>query len=135
MEAVALYTFGDAWERQSRNLGGPSTTDCGRVPVRGDPKAANECALEAFREGRSFQVRYDLEGIDSNVSAGLVYTPEGKLFELVFDGDPYGHGGTSWLRQRADKVVCLEPLHIYITASGRLNCFTKDNAAPRGQVN
>jgi hypothetical protein len=65
---------------------------------------ATKCALKAFGEKQPFRVRYDLRGIDSDVSAGLVYTPEGKLYGLTFDGDPQGQRGTSWSRQRAEKI-------------------------------
>ena len=127
VEGFALLRFGDAWEKQSRQLGGAQASDCGRVRVRGDPTAASACGLNAFHQGKPFRVRYDLQGIDSNVSAGLVYTPEGKLYGLVFDGDPMGQGGTSWSRQRDEKVLCPSPFHLHTNPNGRLNCF--DNEA------
>jgi len=127
---LALQAFGDDWERQSRKLSGPHATNCGRVGVRGNPKAATECALKAFREGKPFRVRYDLQGIDSAVSAGLVYTPEGKLYGLDFDGDPAGGGGTSWSRQRVGKMACPLPFQMYVNPNGRLNCFGKEAVPP-----
>ncbi|MGA3056219.1 MAG: hypothetical protein ABSD63_18585 [Candidatus Korobacteraceae bacterium] len=75
-------------------------------------------------------MRYDLQGIDSDVSAGLVYTPEGKLYGLVFDGDPSGQGGTSWSRQRVEKMACPLPAQMYVNANGRLNCFGKEAVPP-----
>jgi hypothetical protein len=126
----ALRTFGDAWQRESRVLSGHHATDCGRVQVRGNPETATECALKAFREGRPFRVRYDLQGIDSDVSAGLVYTPEGKLYALVFDGDPSGQGGTSWSRQRTEKLPCPVPFQVYVNPRRRLNCFSKEDVPP-----
>lgn len=131
VESFALHTFGDAWERQSGKLSGSNAIDCGRVRVRGNPEASTECAFRAFREGKPFRVRYDLRGIDSAVSAGLVYTPEGKLYGLFFDGDPYGHGGTSWSRQRTETVPCPNPFQMYVNPNGRLNCFTKDAVPPQ----
>ena len=127
----AVRTSGDAWESQSLKLGGPHAIDCGRVRVRGNPKAANECAVKAFREGSPFRVRYDLQGIDSDVSAGLVYTPEGGLYGLVFDGDPSGQGGTSWSRQRVEKVACPLPFQMHMNPNGRLNCFGKEAVPPQ----
>lgn len=129
--AFALHTFGDAWESQSQKISGPHAINCGRVGVRGNPKVATECALKAFREGKPFRVRYDLQGIDSNVSAGLVYSPEGKLYGLVFDGDPAGQGGTSWSRQRVERVACPVPFQMYVNPNGRLNCFGKDAVPPQ----
>jgi len=130
VEGFALLKFGDDWEKRSRQLGGPHATDCGRVRVRADPTAASACGLKAFHQGTPFRVRYDLQGIDSNVSAGLVFTPEGRLYGLAFDGDPMGHGGTSWSRQRAEKVSCPSPFHLYTNPNGRLNCFDKEAVPP-----
>jgi len=67
---------------------------------------------------------------DSDVSAGLVYTPESKLYGLDFDGDPAGRGGTSLSRQRVEKVECPIPFHVYINPNGRLNCFSKQAVPP-----
>ena len=130
IEAVALRRFGDAWERQSRRLSGPYAIDCGRVGVHRSPATATECALKAFYDSKPFRVRYDLQGLDSNVSAGLVYTPAGKMYGLTFDGDPYGRGGTSWSRQRTDQVECPVPLHLYVSSNCRLNCFSKEAVPP-----
>ena len=118
----ALHTSGDALDRQSRKLSGPRATDCGRVGDRENRTVANECALKAFREGKPFRVRYDLRGFDSAISEGLVYTPEGKLYTLFFDGDPSGRGGTSWSRQRLGQVTCPLPFQINIDRDGHLNC-------------
>jgi len=130
LEVLALRTCGDDFERQSRALSGSTAEDCGRVRVRRNPASASECALRAFQEGRPFRVRYDLQGIDSDVSAGLVYTPEGKLYAFTFDGDPYGQGGTSWSRQRTEKTLCPAPFQIYVNPNGRLDCFPKDTIKP-----
>jgi hypothetical protein len=130
VETVALLRSGDAWEMQSRQLAGPRATDCGRVSVHENPKAVSACGLNAFHQQKPFRVRYDLQGIDSDVSAGLVYTPEGKLYELVFDGDPMGQGGTSWSRQQAEKVLCPSPFRLSINSNGRLNCFDKEAVRP-----
>lgn len=121
--ASALDTLGDAWEIQSRTLSGPYAINCGRVPIGGSSTTATDCALKAFHEGRPFRVRYDLMGIDSSISAGLVFTPGGVLYGLTFDGDPMGGGGTSWSRQRAAKQACPLPYQVYTTPTGRLNCF------------
>jgi len=122
-EAFALHTFGDAWERQSRKLSGPHAIDCGHVSYRGNLTGANECALKAFGQRKPFRVRYDLRGLDSDISVGLVYTPDGKLYRLDFDGDPIrGQGGTSWSRQRVGKTACPLPLQMYINRDGYLNC-------------
>jgi hypothetical protein len=130
VEGYALLRFGDAWEMQSRQLGGPRAAECGRVGIHADPTVASACGLNAFHQGKPFRVRYDLQGVDSNLSAGLVYTPEGKLYGLVFDGDPIGRDGTSWSRQRTEKILCPSPFHLYSNSNGRLNCFDKEAARP-----
>jgi hypothetical protein len=130
LEAFALTTLGDDWERQSRTLIGSHATDCGRVGILANPSTATECALKAFRAGKPFRVRYDLQGIDSAVSAGLVFTPDHNLYALVFDGDPMGQGGTSWSRQRVEKERCPQPYRLYVNPNGRLNCFQKEAVPP-----
>jgi hypothetical protein len=130
VEALVLHRFGDAWETEGRQLSGRLAIDCGRVTVHEHATEATECALKAFREKKPFRVRYDLRGIDSDVSAGLVYTPEGKLYGLSFDGDPQGQGGTSWSRQRAVKILCPTPFQLYINPNGRATCFGKEAVPP-----
>jgi hypothetical protein len=80
-------------EQESRLLMGKQGVDCGRVEVRNDPKAATECALKAPSEGKPFRVRYDLMGIDSEVSGGMVRTPSGQLYAISFDSDSNGATG------------------------------------------
>lgn len=126
---IAIATWGDAWEKKSQQLGGPHAINCGRIRIRENPEAATECALRAFRDGTPFRVRYDLRGIDSDVSAGLVYGSDRQLYALTFDGDPSGRGGTSWSRQRATKLLCPLPFRLYVNPNGRANCFT-DRAVP-----
>lgn len=128
--ALALHKFGDAWETEGRRLSGRHAIDCGRVTIHDVAAAATKCALKAFREKQPFRVRYDLRGIDSDVSAGLVYTPEGKLYGFTFDGDPLGQGGTSWSRQRAEKILCPIPFQLYVNPNGRANCFGKEAVPP-----
>jgi hypothetical protein len=130
VEGMALQTFGDAWETEGRQLSGRRAIDCGRVTVHESATVATECALKAFREKEPFRVRYDLRGIDSDVSAGLVYTPEGELYGLTFDGDPQGQGGTSWSRQRVEKTLCPTPFQLYVNPNGRVNCFSNEALPP-----
>jgi hypothetical protein len=126
-EVFAIRHFGDSLERQARRLGGPVAIDCGRVAVYGNPKTANECCLKALRENHAFRVRYDLRGMDSDVSVGMVYTPGGKLYILTFDGDPQGQGGTSLTRQRVGAVECSSPFDVYVGRDGHLTCAVERN--------
>lgn len=91
---------GTPWGDESMNdtslkLGGAGAVNCGRVPIRGDPKPATGCVLKAFSHKRPFRVRYDVQGVDSDVAFGVVGTPDGKVFELHFDDYPVV-GGPGW---------------------------------------
>ena len=58
--------------------------NCGRVAIGGNRVAADDCVLEAFAAGRDFFVRYDKQGIDSNVAEGLLFHNK-QLAVLHFD--------------------------------------------------
>ena len=127
-----LPIVGDAMDRQSRHLMGPSGIDCGTVKVHADPKAATDCALEAQAEGKPFRVRYDVMGYDSEVAGGIVRTREGKLYALSFDGDISGQGGTSLFRERVTRADCPQPIHLWVNPKGRINCFQQQLSPPSG---
>ena len=65
----------DKLETESKRLAGPGAIDCGRVEIKGDPKEATECAIEAQKAAKPFRIRYDLQGIDSFVAVAIVRTP------------------------------------------------------------
>jgi hypothetical protein len=112
----------DAMEKLGKQLAGASGFDCGRVPVNGDPKAATQCVLRLQKQGRPFRVRYDLQGIDSDVAEGLVRTPLGKIYALDFDGDPSGGGGTNVYGGLAKSFVCPAPVLLELNPKGHVNC-------------
>jgi len=124
--------YGDAMDWRSRFLAGRHGTDCGRVKIGQDPATATKCALEAHAAGRSFRVRYDIQGFDSPVAGGIVGTPDGRLLAVSFDGDPGGGGRTSLWGQRAGVKSCPEPSTLYVNPKGRLNCFQKELSQPAG---
>jgi hypothetical protein len=114
----------DAMEEGSRKLAGPKAIDCGRVGIHQDPKLATDCALSAFKAGKPFRVRYDLQGIDSSVAAGLIRTPDGKLYGMVFDSVGMTKSGSPNEKLRYFiTTACPKPVHVWVTESGRLNCF------------
>jgi len=119
----------DRLEKQSKEWAGPQGIDCGRVPVRGDPKAATACALAAQKAGKPFRVRYDLQGIDSEVAMGIVRTPAGKVIAISYDGDPSGHWryGDGFTYPK----LCPEPVHLWVNPGGRINCFQQASAPPK----
>jgi hypothetical protein len=120
----------DLLEERMKELA-PGAINCGRVGIRLDPRQASKCAMDAFKSKKSFQVRYDLQGIDSNVAVGWVSTAAGAVIAISFDGDPTGRGGTSASRQRVDERACPQPVKLFASPQGRLNCFPPDPNAKR----
>jgi len=121
----------DRMEQESGLLMGKQGVDCGRVPVRGDPKPATDCALKAQASGKPFRVRYDIMGIDSAVAGGIVRTPGGQLYGLSFDSDPSGSGSTSLSGQVVRETLCPMPIHLWVNPKGRINCFQQKLSQPR----
>ncbi len=120
----------DLLEQRMKTLA-PDAVNCGRVGVRADPQKVTGCALDAFNRKKSFQVRYDLQGIDSDVAVGWVGMADGTVIAISFDGDPMGRGGTSPSRQRVDEHACPQPVKLFLSPEGLLNCFPTDrNAKP-----
>jgi hypothetical protein len=120
-DGVALPS--DAMEDGSSKLAGPQAIDCGRVGIRKDPKVATDCALSAFSAGKPFRVRYDFQNIDSSVAAGLLRTADGKLYGMIFDSAGMTEGGVSKELRYFITTPCPNPVHVWVTKNGRLNCF------------
>jgi len=94
-----VHTFGDVMEWRSRWIAGWSGVDCGTVPIRGNTTVATDCALQAFALHKPFRVRYELHTYDTAMAAGVVASPNGRIYELVFSGGP-PTGVTDVFRQR-----------------------------------
>ena len=118
----------DRLEIESKRLAGPGAIDCGRVKINGDPKKATQCAIDAQKAATPFRVRYDLMGIDSAVSIAIVRTDIGTVGTLEYDSDPSGgsHVGEVVYPKR-----CPEPVHLWINASGRIDCFPQEASPPK----
>jgi hypothetical protein len=119
----------DAMDLRSRSLVGADGIDCGRVKVNGDPKMATDCALKAESEGRPFRVRYDIQGIDSEVAGGVVRTPSGDLYGLWFDREvrEVGVGHSS-------EDPCPKPYHLWVNPKGRVNCYQQQLSYPKNAM-
>jgi len=64
---------------------GPTYRNCGTVRVDGKNRVqVDDCVLKSFAEGKSFVVRYDLQGIDSTVAQGLWFNGK-QLTVALFD--------------------------------------------------
>jgi hypothetical protein len=121
-QAVISLLGGDLLDRTMRKLV-PDSVDCGRVRIGSDPEPATRCALAAFHHRHAFRVRYDMQGIDSDVAVGFAGTTGGSVTVLPFDGDPAGQAGTSILRQRVSQKACPTPVVLFRSPKGRLSCF------------
>jgi|ERR1700694_1125765 len=80
---------GDRMAHQElRDIAGDRATSCGHVPLKGDARAANECAIRAFKENRPFLVHYEVQGIDSHGVFGFLVTlPRSTGTALPHDRD------------------------------------------------
>lgn len=67
--------------------------DCGHVALGGDRSTTDRCVAEAFRTSKAFHARYEQQGADSHVAAGVVAPGDGTVTFLNYDGDPAGGGG------------------------------------------
>jgi hypothetical protein len=115
-------------DSESRRLAGPHAIDCGRVSLNGNPEAATKCALLAQKAGKPFRVRYDLQGIDSEVALAIIRSPVGTVCRLLYDSDPSGGG------RRGGGVVlsrkCPDPGHLWVDSGGRIDCLQKESSPP-----
>lgn len=123
LSGVVVRVFGDSMDWRSHRMMGWRGIDCGTVKIGTDPAAATDCALQAQSQGKAFRVRYNIQGIDSDVAGGIVRTTSGELYALSFDGDPSGGGRTSLVRQHSAKFACPQPYHLWVNPKGRVNCF------------
>jgi hypothetical protein len=85
MERAIVLVAGDNLDQASRRLAGPNATNCGRTATDGDARRAKNCVLAAFRERRSFRVRYqlwDITYVDATKEVSLVGAPDGHVYEL-----------------------------------------------------
>jgi hypothetical protein len=118
----------DRLEIESKRLAGPGAIDCGRVKINGDPKVATQCAIGAQKAAKPFRVLYDLQGIDSAAAIAIVRTDIGTVGTLTYDSDPSGGGNVGaviWPKR------CPEPVHLWITPSGRIDCFQPEASPPK----
>ena len=110
-----------------RILAGPRATDCGHVKVGQSPSLATQCVMRSFASRKPFFVRYDLAGIDSEVSGGLVGQSNGVL-TIVFDSfgtSPDGlPSGSTFADDHYNIILpCPKPVALHITSTGKVSCF------------
>ncbi len=101
------WVTGDRMDLASRRLARWNARNCGRVQAGGDAREASSCVLSAFRDGRSFRVRYDLVGVDAGPTVSLVGDRNGHVYQLSFLSHPVGG---SIFGGRVDVKHCREPI-------------------------
>lgn len=121
-QGAFVHIFGDVMEWRSRLLAGWGAMNCGTVPIRGNADVATDCALRAFASHRPFRVRYGLQTHDTVMAAGVVASPDGRVYELIFSGGP-PTGITDVFRQRVAIDACPVPPSLRRTPKGRISCF------------
>jgi len=108
-------------------LAGNNAIDCGAVPVKGDTKKANDCARKALRQHKAFHVRYQFQGIDSQIFDGLAFDASRVGYGVVFDSmgiSSDSEDGIS-MPDGSHTIVkrCPEPVKLRKTRTGTLSCF------------
>jgi len=76
-----------------KSLAGPTSVDCGSVPLHDHPDAAIACAKGAASAGKAYRFAVEFQGQDSIVWQGAARDEQGKLRALYFDSDSSGGSG------------------------------------------
>ena len=110
---------------------GGRALNCGWVGIEQSPDSASDCALSAYARKSPFYVRYNLQGIDSQVSAGLAGDAEGKVYFVEYDSMGWETEGMAREAKVTDgkhiyTVPCPSPISLKKTRTGRLTCAKSD---------
>ena len=62
------------------------------------------------------------------MAVAIVRTPSGTVGSLTYDNDPSGGGH---LGEVVYPKRCPEPIHLWINASGHINCFRQETSYPK----
>jgi hypothetical protein len=113
--------------------GGPAL-NCGWVGIKQNSNTASDCALRAFAQRSPFYVRYDLHGIDSQVSAGLAGDAGGDVYFVEYDSMGWETDGLPRAAEVTDEKhiytePCPSPVTLSKTQTGRLTCAKGDRNA------
>ena len=120
-------------------LAGPDAVDCGHVGIRQSPQGATDCGLKAFSENRPFRLSYQLQGIDSDVAVGVVYTKAGEAFGADFDSMGWDVSGLpkDHVLSAENHIItypCPKPVKFRKTRTGRLTCFPISKKKQTGNI-
>ena len=125
-------------DKKLRSLSSPGkpALNCGLVGIRENPTIASDCALNAFAHRSPFYVRYNLLGIDSEVSAGLAGDAQGNVHFVEYDSMGWETDGLAKGAEITDgkhiyTEPCPNPVALRKTRSGRLTCARGNPNASR----
>ena len=113
----------DDWLNRSRLLGvmraltGRGARNCGHVQTKGDPRLATDCALNAYQQGESFYVQYEITGIDVQMAVGIAFDGS-TVYKLTSNSGPLRF----WQRDNVSADACSSPAALVRTEDGQLDC-------------
>jgi hypothetical protein len=87
---------------------GANAIDCGYVARDRDRTEINACVTAALQANLAFEVRYELQGIDSHIVEAFVGLGDGRVVRLDYDGHIDGGLFHSWEYVR--RYTCGQPL-------------------------
>src|ERR1700730_7677794 len=119
-------------DRSLRRAAGTAAKNCGHVRASSSPKGATKCVLQQVSRNRSFYVRYDEWGVDSEVAGGLAGNGTGVV-AMQFDSfgtspDGYPVKTIFEYQNRLISLRCPMPLQLRETESGRITCFISEQS-------
>ena len=126
--AIYEHWMGDMLDRNLRKRAGSGALNCGTVSIHGDPRAANSCALAAIESGRSFYVRYDLQGLDSRIALGITARTTTEAYLLEYDSWGWSNEGLkpSETLIEGNHILltpCPKPVRLREVPDGQLSCL------------
>jgi len=113
--------------RHLRRIAGDRATDCGHVGLHQSPATVNDCTLAAWKANRSFVVRYDVQGIDSELVVGLASNGNGEISSVKYDSMGWSTDGLRGEKVTEDNHIlltpCPRPTKLFASKSGYLSCY------------
>lgn len=109
----------DPLEAKLAELAGSQAVDCGRVAIKGNSQSVTTCVLDSFHSKKPFRVRYDLQGIDSSIAMGLVFS-KGTLVEFWYDS--YSGAGSHPDDKHFWLWTCPRPYAVHVNKRGEAVC-------------
>jgi len=123
--AVTGATF-QQFQQEVILLAGPDAYNCGYTQVDDDRTELSTCVVEHYLADDPNYAIYDLQGIDSNLSAAVAYNNSNEMYFLFFDSDPMG--GARNNNGEISVRKCIEPSIVgEILGEGLFNCQSTIN--------